>query len=118
MPTITPLQPLFAARIGGLDLTRDLDDATFATVRDAFERYSVLVFPGQTISDAQQIRFSERFGPLEATRAGANGAGWSEGCGVLVLRLALQLVGNVLSLAFGRDLFPLPSMTDESRSFE
>ena len=75
MPTITPLQPLFAARIGGLDLTRDLDDATFATVRDAFERYSVLVFPGQAITDEQQIRFSERLGPLEATRAGANGAG-------------------------------------------
>ena len=75
MPTITPLQPLFAARISGLDLTHDLDDATFATVRDAFERYSVLVFPGQTITDDQQVRFSERFGPLEATRAGANGAG-------------------------------------------
>ena len=75
MPTITPLQPLFAARISGLDLTRDLDDATFATVRDAFERYSVLVFPGQTITDGQQVRFSERFGQLEATRAGANGAG-------------------------------------------
>ena len=75
MPTITPLQPLFAARISGLDLTQDLDDATFATVRDAFERYSVLVFPGQTITDDQQVRFSERFGQLEATRAGAHGAG-------------------------------------------
>ncbi|MCK1392963.1 TRAP transporter small permease [Bradyrhizobium sp. 1] len=40
------------------------------------------------------------------------------GCGVLVLRLALQLVGNVLSLASGRDLFPLPPLTDETRSFE
>src|SRR5258708_31860583 len=75
MPTITPLQPLFAARVSGLDLAQDLDDATFATVRDAFERYSVLVFPGQTITDGQQVRFSERFGRLEATRAGANGAG-------------------------------------------
>ena len=44
-------------------------------VRAAFERYSVLVFPGQTITDGQQVRFSGRFGPLEATRAGANGAG-------------------------------------------
>ena len=75
MPTITPLQKLFAACVSGLDLTQDLDDATFAAVRDAFERYSVLVFPGQTITDEQQVRFSERFGPLEATRAGANGAG-------------------------------------------
>jgi hypothetical protein len=28
MPTITPLQPLFSARISALDLTQDLDDAT------------------------------------------------------------------------------------------
>ena len=40
------------------------------------------------------------------------------GCSVLVLRLALQLIGNVLSLISGRDLFPLPSMSDEARSFE
>ena len=75
MPTITPLQPLFAATVDGLDLTKDLDDATFSTVRNAFEKYSVIVFPNQTISDEQQIRFSERFGTLEATRTGANGAG-------------------------------------------
>jgi alpha-ketoglutarate-dependent 2,4-dichlorophenoxyacetate dioxygenase len=75
MPTVTPLHPLFAARVSGLDLTRDLDDATFAIVRDAFERYSVLVFPDEAITDDQHVRFSERFGPLEATRAGANGAG-------------------------------------------
>ena len=64
MPTITPLQPLFAASVSGVDLANDLDDATFAAVRDAFERYSVLVFPGQTITDEQQVRFSERFGPV------------------------------------------------------
>ena len=75
MLTITKLQPSLAARVTGLDLNRDLDDATFAAVRDAFERHSVLVFPGQAITDAAQIRFSERFGPLEATRAGAQGAG-------------------------------------------
>jgi TRAP-type C4-dicarboxylate transport system permease small subunit len=42
------------------------------------------------------------------------------GCGVLVLRLALQLVGNVLSLVSGRDLFPLPPVneTGEAHSFE
>lgn len=75
MLTITKLQPIFAARVTGLDLNQELDDAVFAAVRDAFERYSVLVFPHQKITDAAQIRFSERFGPLEATRAGAQGAG-------------------------------------------
>ena len=42
------------------------------------------------------------------------------GCGVLVLRLTLQLAGNVASLASGRDLYPLPPVTGagEPRSFE
>src|SRR3984893_1998567 len=42
------------------------------------------------------------------------------GCGVLVLRLALQLVGNVVSLASNRDLYPLPPITGvgEAKTFE
>jgi TRAP-type C4-dicarboxylate transport system permease small subunit len=42
------------------------------------------------------------------------------GCGVLVLRLALQLIGNVLSLVSGRDLYPLPPITGigEAKTFE
>jgi TRAP-type C4-dicarboxylate transport system permease small subunit len=42
------------------------------------------------------------------------------GCSVLVLRLALQLVGNVLSLASNRDLYPLPPITGvgEAKTFE
>ena len=42
------------------------------------------------------------------------------GCGVLVLRLALQLVGNVFSLLSGQNLYPLPPVTGigEARSFE
>jgi TRAP-type C4-dicarboxylate transport system permease small subunit len=42
------------------------------------------------------------------------------GCGVLVLRLVLQLIGNALSLVSGRDLYPLPPVTGigEARTFE
>ena len=75
MLQIQPIGPLFAARVTGLDLRQPPGDAEFARIREAFERYSVLVFPGQAIDDAAQVAFSERFGPLEATRAGANGAG-------------------------------------------
>lgn len=65
--TITPLTPVLGAEIGGVDLTRPLDDATFATIRAAFEEHSVLVFRDQPLDDAQQVAFSERFGPLETT---------------------------------------------------
>ncbi len=42
------------------------------------------------------------------------------GCGVLALRLALQLVGNVASLVTRRDLYPLPPVIGlgEAKSFE
>jgi alpha-ketoglutarate-dependent 2,4-dichlorophenoxyacetate dioxygenase len=65
--TITPVHPLLGAEVGGVDLTRPLDDATFARVAGAFDEYSVLVFRDQPLTDEQQMAFSERFGPLETT---------------------------------------------------
>ena len=71
----TPLTPIFGARITGIDIARGVDAARMAELRDALDRFSVLVFPDQRIDDAAQIAFSEGFGPLERTRAGAPGAG-------------------------------------------
>ena len=65
--TIRKLTPVFGAEITGVDLTR-LDDATFEHIEDAFETYSVLVFPGQDLDDDAQIAFSRRFGDLEKTQ--------------------------------------------------
>jgi alpha-ketoglutarate-dependent 2,4-dichlorophenoxyacetate dioxygenase len=64
---IRKLTPLFAAEITGVDL-KTLDDATFAEIEDAFETYSVLVFPEQKLNDDEQIAFSRRFGDLEKTQ--------------------------------------------------
>ena len=72
MPTATALHPLFAARIDGIDINQPIDAAW---IRDALDRWSVLVFAKQTVTDASQVTFSEIFGPLETTRTGANGAG-------------------------------------------
>jgi alpha-ketoglutarate-dependent 2,4-dichlorophenoxyacetate dioxygenase len=65
--TIRKLTPVFGAEITGVDLTR-LDDATFEHIEDAFETYSVLVFPQQNLDDDAQIAFSRRFGELEKTQ--------------------------------------------------
>jgi alpha-ketoglutarate-dependent 2,4-dichlorophenoxyacetate dioxygenase len=70
-----PLTPLFAARIDGVDVARGIDGATMAALRDALDRFAVLVLPGQVIDDAAQIAFSQGFGALEMTRPGALGAG-------------------------------------------
>lgn len=63
--TVTPLGPVFGARIGGVKLAGDMDDATFAAIRAAFDAHSVLVFSDQHLSDEEQIAFSQRFGPLQ-----------------------------------------------------
>jgi alpha-ketoglutarate-dependent 2,4-dichlorophenoxyacetate dioxygenase len=75
MLNITPLQPLFAARIEGVDAAQPVAAPVMAALRDALDRYAVLVLPGQHLDDAAQIAFSEGFGALEQTRPGALGAG-------------------------------------------
>ena len=47
MLNITPLQPLFAARIEGIDAAREVPAPIMAALRDALDRYAVLVLPGQ-----------------------------------------------------------------------
>ena len=69
------LHPRFGARVSGIDLRQDLSDETFAELRDGFARHSVLVFPDQPLTNEQQIAFSKRLGPLEATKVGSYGAG-------------------------------------------
>ena len=63
--SITPLQPEFGAEIRGVDLTLPVPSDAFAAIEAAFNRYAVLVFPRQPVSDDQQIAFSRLFGPLE-----------------------------------------------------
>ena len=53
------------AEISGVDLSRPLDDATFARISDAFFEHQVVVFRGQRLAPAQQVAFTRRFGELE-----------------------------------------------------
>jgi taurine dioxygenase len=61
---VIPSGAALGARIEGVDLTRELDDATFNAVRDAFYEHEVVYFRGRPLTDADHIRFSERFGEL------------------------------------------------------
>ncbi len=74
---VTPLTPVFGARVSRVDTNRPLEDGTFAAIRAAFDEHLVPVFSGQPMTDHQQIAFSERFGPLEGTAA----AGVNPGAG-------------------------------------
>ena len=67
MPTIIPVHDCLGARVEGVDLARPLAAPVFQRIFDAFQEHSVLVFPGQQLTDEQQMAFSRRFGPLETT---------------------------------------------------
>jgi alpha-ketoglutarate-dependent 2,4-dichlorophenoxyacetate dioxygenase len=64
---ITRLQPLFGARITGVDLSRSLDEDVLRAIERAMDTYAVCVLPGQRIDDAQQVAFSRFYGPLEVS---------------------------------------------------
>ena len=63
--TVWPVTETFAAEIGDVDLSEPLPDADFRVVEDAFERYAVLIFPDQVLSQDQHIAFARRFGPID-----------------------------------------------------
>ena len=62
---VNPLHPLFAAELVGADLTQPPTEELVDVVEAAMARYGVLVVRDAEITDAQQIRFSRAFGPLE-----------------------------------------------------
>jgi taurine dioxygenase len=62
--TIAPLNPVIGAEIGGVDLSRPLDDAQFAEVRAAFNAHHVLIFRDQRLTREDHKRFGRLFGPL------------------------------------------------------
>jgi len=61
---IRPLQP-FGVEIAGVDLSQDLDDATFAQIEKALNENGVVIIRDQDLSPEEQIRFTRRFGELE-----------------------------------------------------
>ncbi len=63
--SLEALHPEFGARVGGIDLSRPLEDATFAAIERAVNEYSLLLFEAQDMTDAAQLDFSRRFGALE-----------------------------------------------------
>ena len=62
--TITPSGEACGAAVTGADLSRPLDEATIAEIRDAWLTHHVLAFPGQELSDDDLERFTQYFGPF------------------------------------------------------
>ena len=58
-----PLSPAIGAEIIGVDLRNDIDDALAARMLDVWHQHLVILLRGQTLSEDDQVRFAERFGP-------------------------------------------------------
>lgn len=70
--TVCPVTASFAAEIGDVDLSRPLEAAEVASIKQAFWDYAVLVFPEQQLTDEQHLEFARHFGPLETSIAALN----------------------------------------------
>jgi alpha-ketoglutarate-dependent 2,4-dichlorophenoxyacetate dioxygenase len=63
--TIRQLHPVFAGEVAGVDLRQTLTPDEAAAIAAGMDRYAVLVFHDQDITDEQQIAFSRNFGEIE-----------------------------------------------------
>src|SRR4051812_13933445 len=86
---ISPITTSFAAEIAGADLSQPLDESTIAAIWSAIDRYAMVIFRDQRLSDAQLRDFAARFGPLEIGRAAARGG---------KRRLAIPQIGDISNL--------------------
>ena len=65
MITVNRIGKHCGSEISGVDLSKPLDDNTFAQVAAAFFSNEVVVFRNQKLTPEQQIAFTRRFGALE-----------------------------------------------------
>jgi taurine dioxygenase len=61
---IRPYASAIGAEIHGVNLSRPLDDVTWAAIHEAFHEYLVIFLPDQKLSPAQHVAFASRFGQL------------------------------------------------------
>jgi len=64
---VFPVTPNFAAEIGDVDLA-NLTEPQLEQVKEAFWKYSVLIFPDQHLTGDQHLAFARHFGPIETDR--------------------------------------------------
>src|SRR5256885_14933763 len=68
--SIRQIHPVFVGEVSGVDLRRPLSREEVAAIEAGMDRYAVLVFHDQDITDAQQIAFTLNFGEIENSAGG------------------------------------------------
>jgi alpha-ketoglutarate-dependent 2,4-dichlorophenoxyacetate dioxygenase len=67
---IRPLHPVLAGEVSGVDIRKPISSDDVAAIEAGMDRYAVLVFREQDITDEQQMAFSLNFGAIENARGG------------------------------------------------
>ena len=67
---IHPLHPVFVGEVSGIDLSKPITPGQASQIEAGMDRYGVLVFHDQRITDEQQMDFSRHFGELEVSSQG------------------------------------------------
>ena len=67
---IRQIHPVFVGEVSGIDVSRPLSRDEVAALEAGMDRYAVLVFHDQRLTDEQQMAFSRNFGTLEDARGG------------------------------------------------
>jgi alpha-ketoglutarate-dependent 2,4-dichlorophenoxyacetate dioxygenase len=67
--SIRQIHPVFVGEVAGVDLSNPLSRDEVAAIEAGMDRYAVLVFHDQKISDEQQMAFSRNFGPSKTRGA-------------------------------------------------
>ncbi|MBM3511183.1 MAG: TauD/TfdA family dioxygenase [Alphaproteobacteria bacterium] len=62
---VQALGPVLGAAVTGVDLAQPIGPATAEAIRQAWFEHLVLVFPGQDLTAAHQVAFTEVFGPCQ-----------------------------------------------------
>jgi taurine dioxygenase len=70
MTAVEPTGAILGATVRGVDLSKPLSDANFATILQALGRHGVLRFPAQRLEAVELRDFSQRFGLIQATLTG------------------------------------------------
>ena len=68
--SIRQIHPVFAGEVSGVDLRRPLSRDEAAAIEAGMDRFAVLVFHDQKITDEQRIAFSRNFGEIENSAGG------------------------------------------------
>lgn len=63
--TIQPIHTDFAAEVFDIDLSKKLSNEDINSIKEAFWKHAVLVFPDQNLSLDQHVDFATLFGPIE-----------------------------------------------------